>query len=187
MDDLTNTILAMVLSALVLIGWEYFVGQPQIASHKGSALQQVQTQLQPGSTSRAPQQADLGARAQTAVTPSQPESRAAALTRSPRVEIKTPSLRGSIALERARIDDLSLVHYHQTVDPHSPEIVLLSPADSQAPYYAGFGWTDAKGVNVAVPGPNTKWRQEGSGHTRHRASGHARLEQCRWRYFLSHV
>jgi YidC/Oxa1 family membrane protein insertase len=72
-------------------------------------------------------------------------------------------LRGSIALRGVRIDDLSLVHYHQTVDRRSPEIILFSPTGTPAPYFAEFGWVDTPKAKTLVPGPDTEWKQEGSG------------------------
>ena len=39
---------------------------------------------------------------------------------SPRIAIDTPTLRGSIDLKGGRIDDLSLEHYRETIDPTSP-------------------------------------------------------------------
>ena len=47
-------------------------------------------------------------------------TREEALAASPRVAIDTPSLKGSIALKGARIDDLILKDYRVTVDPDSP-------------------------------------------------------------------
>src|SRR5262249_54462841 len=40
---------------------------------------------------------------------------------------------------------------------------LFSPSGSPEPYYAEFGWVGAPGANVKAPGPDTAWRQEGSG------------------------
>ncbi len=70
---------------------------------------------------------------------------------------------GSIALKGARIDDLSLVQFRDTVDPVSPAIVLFSPSGTAEPYYAEFGWVGASGANVKIPDQNTPWQQEGSG------------------------
>src|SRR5271169_6134898 len=45
MNDQKNMILAIALSALVLIGWQYFVGMPQMEKQKQEAqLRQQQTQ-----------------------------------------------------------------------------------------------------------------------------------------------
>src|SRR5262249_29382443 len=67
----------------------------------------------------------------------------------------------SISLKGARIDDLSLVKYRETVDPNSPAVILLSPSGSQDPFYAEFGWVPGRGVAAKLPGADTLWRQDG--------------------------
>jgi YidC/Oxa1 family membrane protein insertase len=166
MNDQKNTILAVVLSAIVLIGWEYFYAMPQ--KQRQEALQrQIQvTQVQPapqavpqstpGVTPQAPTQSG-------ASTPAEHESREAVIASNERVPIDTPRMKGSIALKGGRLDDVSLAQYHETVDPTSPAIVLLSPSGSPHPFYAEFGWVGAAGATVKTPGPDTVWRQEGAG------------------------
>lgn len=83
-------------------------------------------------------------------------SREQALSQSPRVRINTPRLHGSIALVGARLDDLTLASYHETVDPTSPEIVMLSPQGADDAYFAELGWSDG-GAGVAVPGSDATW------------------------------
>ena len=56
-----------------------------------------------------------------------------------------------------RIDDVSLKAYHETVDPKSPIIVLLSPAGGPNAYYSDFGWVAGPGATVALPNANTVW------------------------------
>src|SRR5438552_6909563 len=51
-----------------------------------------------------------------------------------------------------------------TVDPTSPAIVLYSPSNTAAPYYAEFGWVPATGSTVRIPDQNTMWEQEGFGN-----------------------
>ena len=48
-----------------------------------------------------------------------------------RLTIDTPKLSGSISMIGARIDDLSLKTYLETVDPKSPEVRLLSPVGQE--------------------------------------------------------
>ncbi len=96
-------------------------------------------------------------------TPAEQKSREVALAASPRIQIETPAIKGSIDLKGGRIDDISLTRYRETVDPNSPAIVLLAPAGSTHPFYAEFGWVGAAGANVKAPGPETVWGQEGSG------------------------
>ena len=51
-----------------------------------------------------------------------------ALAESARVPIETDRVSGSINLRGGRLDDLRLSDFHETVDPTSPTIILLSPA-----------------------------------------------------------
>src|SRR4051794_6199246 len=172
MTDQKNTILAIVLSALVLIAWQYFVGLPQMEKQKQEAQlkaqqqQQIQTPAQqagqpapsaPGGAQ--PQLSGQGA----APTITQQLTREAALKISPRVLIDTPRVRGSISLKGGQVDDLALTQYHETVDPTSPPIVLLSPLGSPHPFYAEFGWVGAAGAGTPVktPDTNTIWTQQG--------------------------
>jgi YidC/Oxa1 family membrane protein insertase len=179
MTDSKNTILAIVLSAIVLIVWQYFFALPQEkARQEQLAQQQAQTQKTnppaqgqaqgqtPAATPAAPGSAGAPPQvpgAAPAAVPGSPVTRDAAIAASPRVPIATDSLQGSIALKGGRIDDLALVKFRETVDPKSPPIVLLSPSGSPEPFYAEFGWTNAAGANVAVPTADTVWKQEGSG------------------------
>ena len=122
MTDNRNTILAVILSGLVLIAWQYFYNMPQMEKQRaaepdaGRTGQARRRQATPGTT---PQAGSTPAR-QRASQPSATRrsiSRDAAIAASPRIKIETPSVSGSIALKGARIDDLSLVKFRETVDP----------------------------------------------------------------------
>ena len=54
MGDHKNTIIAVVLSLLVVVGWQYFIGYPQMERQRQQAelKQQEQIQTQPGATNR---------------------------------------------------------------------------------------------------------------------------------------
>jgi YidC/Oxa1 family membrane protein insertase len=169
MTDNKNTILAIVLSALVLIGWQYFFAVPQEKARQEQlqSQQQKQTAQVPGQPA-APGQPPASPAQVPGQTGAPPPgtNRAAALALSPRVPIATGSLQGSIALKGGRIDDLALVKFRETVDPKSPPVVLLSPSGTADPFYAEFGWTGAAGANVKLPTSETVWKQEGSGALR---------------------
>jgi YidC/Oxa1 family membrane protein insertase len=169
MTDNRNTILAVILSGLVLIAWQYFYNAPQMERQR--AQSQTQAELakppqqqttpgaapQPGTTPSATSPTNQPGAAQTIV------SRDAAIAGTPRIKIETPRLSGSISLKGARIDDLSLEKFRDTVDPKSPAIVLYSPSNTAHPYYAEFGWVPASGSTARIPDQNTMWQQEGSG------------------------
>src|SRR6185312_9871271 len=174
-----NTIVAIILSGLVLIAWQYFYNGPQM---ERQAAQQKQAELAKRAQHKAtPTQPEASqSEATQSSTPSSPSptgpapsvdhsasnapvvSRAAALARTPRVKIDTPTLSGSISLKGARIDDLKLVKFHKTVDPSSPSIVLYSPSGTVHPYYAEFGWVAGAGSTVRVPDEHTAWQQVGT-------------------------
>ena len=58
-----------------------------------------------------------------------------------------------------KIDDLTLVGYHETPDPQSPEISLLSPIGTATPYYAEFGWVTSD-ASVKLPTAETIWQAD---------------------------
>ena len=156
-EDNRNLILAIALSVLVLIGWQYFFAGPQMQKDR-AAQQQTQTQATP--TPGAAQPAAAGAPA--VALPGAPaqavaaKTAAEALAESPRVQVDTPSLGGSINLTGGMIDDVVLKSYRETIDPKSPNITLLSPAGGPAPYWAETGFvTDQPGVKA--PNRQTVW------------------------------
>ncbi len=144
MSDNKNMILAIVLSALVLLGWS-------LVSDRFLPTAGPQTvKVENGEVKPIPQpQADPAADRPQAL-----KSRAIVLATTPRVRIETPALEGSINLKGARIDDLVLLRERQSIDKTSPPVRLLSPAGAPAGYFASFGWT---GDGVQVPGPDTVW------------------------------
>jgi YidC/Oxa1 family membrane protein insertase len=168
MTDNRNTIIAVILSGLVLIAWQYFYNVPQM--EKQRAAQQAQAELQKSaqpstqaSPSSPPPPAGSAPSVQPAAAAPTAVSRDTAIAATPRVKVDTPRLSGSISLKGARIDDLSLVQYRETVDPSSPAIVLYSPSGTPNPYYAEFGWVAAEGAKVRLPDQNTIWQQESTG------------------------
>jgi YidC/Oxa1 family membrane protein insertase len=137
-----NLILAVLLSALVFLGWTWLSSKyfppAKVENGKPAAL--------PGAGSPANQPARL-------------RDRALVLRESPRVEIATPRLAGSINLKGARIDDLVLTDHRETIAKNSPPVRLLSPGGTQDAYFAQFGWS---GQGIALPDANTVWTADGN-------------------------
>jgi YidC/Oxa1 family membrane protein insertase len=168
MEKNRNFILAVALSFAVVIGWDLLYLQP--------SMQQARKQQQIEATQNPPKpaQSETAAPGAPAVSPGTPTAsgqpaltaafatREEAIASSPRVVINSPALQGSINLKGARIDDVVLRNYHETVNPKSPEVVLLSPSGSPHPYFTYTGWwTNEPGVKL--PGEDTLWQQEGTG------------------------
>jgi YidC/Oxa1 family membrane protein insertase len=174
MTDNRNTILAVILSGLVLIAWQYWYNIPQMEKQR-AAQQQAQNQTgnppgapsvnQPAGTTPTPapgQQAGAPANQPPAAQAATVQPRDTVLAASPRVKIDTPSISGSISLTGARIDDVALVKYRETVDPKSPAIELFSPSGTKEPFYAEFGFVPTAGSTAKTPDRDTVWKQEGS-------------------------
>ena len=97
----------------------------------------------------------LGAPTDAAPAAGEPRTPAA------RLPVEGPKVQGTLSLRGARLDDLVLRSYHETVDRNSPLVRLFAPREGAAPYYAQWGWTAADG-HTRVPGNDTDWTAEGT-------------------------
>jgi YidC/Oxa1 family membrane protein insertase len=164
-----NLLIAIVLSVGILIAFQFAFERtrpPPPPQPPGGATATAPATSGPGPAQQPATPAPAtgsapGTTAPGVATPAQAvESREAALKAQPRVRIETPRLHGSIDLSGARLDDLTLANYHETVDPKSPEVELLSPPGTRDPYLAEFGWV-AVSPDIKVPGPQTPWTASG--------------------------
>ncbi|MDQ1231722.1 membrane protein insertase YidC [Sphingomonas sp. SORGH_AS_0879] len=128
-QDRKNFVVFAVIAALILFGWpliqnKFFPSNPPATRIEGGK------QVAVANSTANP----------TATTPRAIRDRRVVLAETPRVAIETPRLKGSINLKGARIDDLVLLDYKETVAKDSPPIRLLSPGGAEGAYFAGFGW-----------------------------------------------
>jgi YidC/Oxa1 family membrane protein insertase len=168
-DDTKNMMLAVALAMAVLFGWQYFYAGPEMRAQQEKML--LEKKLAEQAKSANPTATDPSAPAGTAQPGAKPAladvvpaaTRDEALARSPRLAIETPSLKGSLALKGGLIDDLTLVKHHETVDPKSPNVILLSPLSGPEAYFAEYGW-QAKGTAASsVPNAETVWTASTTG------------------------
>jgi YidC/Oxa1 family membrane protein insertase len=75
----------------------------------------------------------------------------------PRVKIAAHRVSGSISLLGARLDDLVLTDYRETLAANSPNVRLLEPRSDAKPYYVQYGWSAAPGEQVKLPENDTVW------------------------------
>ncbi|MER9212497.1 membrane protein insertase YidC [Mesorhizobium sp. M0663] len=168
MENNRNFFITIALSVLILALWQYFYVMPRsemqreaarieeqrVAEQKkaaqGTSPGASETPVQPGAIPSAP-----GGEAVAAA------SRDQAIASTKRVKIDTPSLEGSINLTGARLDDLKLKHYTETVDKNSPKIALLNPESLPNGYFAEIGFVGEDKVGT-LPGPKTVWNVDGN-------------------------
>ena len=162
MDDKRNLIAAILLSAAILLGWNFvadrFFPTPAkpdvtttVAGSDGAAP--AVTPSTQGQPSALPVPAAAAPAAQT-IRPVE-----AVLAEGNRIPIETPALSGSINLVGARIDDITLTKYRQSIDKDAPPVRLFAPGGTQAAYFASIGWS---AQDIAVPGVATMWTANGA-------------------------
>ena len=156
MTDNKNFIIAIILSSLIIFGWQYFYAAPQLEEQRQTQEQAQQQQSEAPAQPKATQQPGVVPQPPGSAPAEQPDEQIAAAT--PRVAIETASLSGSINLQGAQLDDLHLKRYRETVDPASATITLLSPLGTERPYFAENGWTAAGGSEVKLPDARSLWR-----------------------------
>ena len=146
MGNNRNMMLALVLSALVILGWSFASSKlfppalPQTHKVEDGKVKPIANPVP-----------DTGV---PAPTPAAIRNLNQVLVDSPRVAIRTQSLQGSINLKGARIDDLVMLRQTETIDSNSKPVRLLSPAGARGSYFGEFGWF---GTGIALPDANTVW------------------------------
>lgn len=162
-EEQKNLFLAMGLSLLVIIGWQYFFAPPPPQRPATPPAVTAQQPIPPGAPG-APAVVQPGAApaAPGAAPPATPPvapviiDRKAALAVNPRVRVDTPAIAGSISLRGGRLDDVSLKGYRESLKPGSDIVHLLSPSGSAEPYYTETGFVSPD-TRLALPRPDTIW------------------------------
>lgn len=157
MDNQRNLLLAVLLSGLLFLGWDvgmrYFYPEASLSASMSADDPAAQTSAAgaPGTSVVA---GDLGGDAK----PTQIVDLSAALASPDRVAIDTPRVAGSINLVGARIDDIVLKDYRQTVKKDSGPVRLFAPESTPDQYFAEFGF-----VAGGARQPSTaRWQADGA-------------------------
>jgi len=149
MNDSKNLISAIVLSIIVMLAWQYFVVVPQVQEQQKVASESK-------IVNNTVEISDIGEVVEGKVARSTFIDRKEALQNSGRVKIFTDKLQGSISLKGARFDDLTLRKYKLYNVDKSPNVSLLSPANTKSAYFGEFNWL-AKDRQVKTPDVNSVW------------------------------
>jgi YidC/Oxa1 family membrane protein insertase len=144
MSEQRNLVLAVGLSLVVLISFNYFYEKPKMAE----LTHQVETK------NVQENKKDTSKRPEELITQVEKIARPDAINSTGRVAVLTPKLQGSVNLKGGRLDDLTLLGYHETTDQNSEEITLLNPNNTADSYFVDFGW-EGEGK---LPDMNTVWK-----------------------------
>jgi YidC/Oxa1 family membrane protein insertase len=158
--DQKRLFLAIAISVAILLGFQYLMPHPPPV-HPPATLEQTQggpTQGAMTPSGQPPAGAQSTAGPPGAGEAAKPAAVANTVPKNvPRVAIDAPRVAGSISLLGARIDDLDLKDYRETLAPDSPPVRLLEPRSDPQPYYVQYGWTAPAGQSVKLPDDATVW------------------------------
>ena len=161
MENQRNVILAMVLMALMLIGWDvgmrYYYPAPAKPAAGAAASSGASPAAAPAAKLKPTREGGLQAPADVAL---EKQDLVQALAAGHRIAIDAPGLKGTINLLGGLVDDLTLARHREALDKSSPPVRLFSPAGTPAQHYAQVGWIGQNGV--AAPGPDTMWQADGT-------------------------
>jgi YidC/Oxa1 family membrane protein insertase len=161
--DNRNLLLAVLLSGLLILGWD--VGMRYFYPEASLTAQVDPIKAEPKGAG------DLG----TAAGAARKLTLKSALAGGNRVAIDTPRIAGSINLIGARIDDIVLKDYRETVKKDSGPVRLFAPEGTPAQYFAEFGFVaegkrqpstalwQADGAKLTPDTPVTLTRTDASG------------------------
>ena len=137
-----NLLIAIVLSIAILLGFQLIYGVPTV-DNKQSQNSKLESQnlqslsennLDPKITNKLKTKGNNVSDSETYI------KREKIISETDRVKIKSEKLIGSIQLEGALFDDLTLIKYGENIEKNSDRVIFLSPKNSLNPYYASFGW-----------------------------------------------
>ncbi|HKM61957.1 MAG TPA: membrane protein insertase YidC [Acidisphaera sp.] len=148
--DQRRLLLAIAASLAILLGWQYLV-RPYLP-HPPAPPPRAQTAAteQNPPTPATPREGGPAQGAETAAAARVPAN-------VPRIKIAANKVSGSLSLLGARLDDLVLDDYRDTISPTSPHVRLLEPPSEPEPYYVQYGWLAGPGETVKLPGDDTVW------------------------------
>ena len=151
MKDQRNLILAVVLTGLLLLGWE--VGMRWLYPQPAKPVVEQQA------AANQPKPTREGGLTDPAAIALEKKDLKTALAAPGRVRIDAPAVKGSINLTGALVDDLTLNRHTETVDKASGPFRLFSPSGTPAQHFAQFGWV---GEDVQAPDARTVWQADGT-------------------------
>ena len=147
MKEQGNLLLAIVLSLLILLGFQYFFESPKMEKEveKKKQLKQTEDSLKN----------NLANLEDEVVGYLELDD---ALNKDERIKIDAPRLQGSISLKGLKIDDLTFKDYKETLDEDDKLVTLFKPSSTKGGYFSNFGWIKASSdENFDTPNDQTVW------------------------------
>ena len=153
-----NLILAVTLSMAVLFGWQLMVIQPEMEREQAqqALLAEQQAEKRGLDTKQDVGTPMVAASSGVQGTPGVVGQNDLSTDNAKRITIDAPLVQGSFSLQGARIDDIVLTGYRETLDTASANISFLQKTSSQSPFFAEFGWASSD-ASQPMPNAQTLW------------------------------
>ena len=151
MNNQRNLILAVVLSALLLFGWD--AGVRYFYPHAAQPAPAAQNQPAPEPTASGKPTREGGLVSASDIALEKQDLKTA-LASGNRVPIAAPGLSGSINLAGGLLDDLTINRHTATLKKEDGPARIFSPIGTPAQHFAQTGWA---GQGVELPGKATLW------------------------------
>ncbi len=145
MEDNRNFMMAIALTMAILLGYTYFYDAPRQRAIEQARQEQLIAEAEqkgeelPDFSASSDVSADIPNQSPIDIMPITVD-REEVLSGRTRIIINSPHLHGSIALKGARIDDLTLSDYKETLDADSKDVALLNPEGTEGAYFVDFSW-----------------------------------------------
>ena len=150
-----NLIMAVALSMIVLLGWQIFVIQPEMEKEAAEQERIAAEMAQSAATANDSGQPSASAASGTPAIINN-TAPAKAVDTAKRIVIDAPLVRGSFSVRGARLDDVILTSYNETLDENSENIHFLKKISSDTPFFAEFGWSSSDS-GQAMPSADSLW------------------------------
>ena len=155
-----NLLLAIIFSVAIMLGWQAYFGEKSSptpkkeASNTTNPTKGVSSDAPPAprTMTKSSELPSLGRADPNSKTNDQTNI----LNASPRIQINSPKLTGSISLKGAQFDDLTLTGYKETIEADSKNVKLLAPVNGNSGYLATLGWWSTS--QSKIPNKNTIWK-----------------------------
>jgi len=153
--DTRNYLIALLLSAFVLLFWHFLFIAPmaerqKLAAERAAAAQKLAEGEGPAAAGVPGMPGSAG--------PVKAQTREAALASGgARLVFENDKVDGSIRLTGAQIDNLRLKKYREKLDPASDEVIFLTPRGTASATFAETGWVPAPGSQTRVPDATSVW------------------------------
>ena len=148
MKDQGNLLLAILLSLVILLGFQYFFEAPRMKK-------EIEKEKYQEKTENSFNQNNLN------ISDDETEDYLKvdeALEKDKRIKIDAPRLTGSISLKGLKIDDLTLKDYKKSLDKDSDTVTLLRPSQTKGAYFSNFGWIESSpSQSIELPNDKTMW------------------------------